>query len=330
MCRAGGVLTGASPGFAKLHSSGALERRARAAEDALARCALCPRACGADRLSGETGECGADGELVVYRHMPHHGEEPPLSGTRGSGTVFFSNCTMACRYCQNERMSRRGEGTVRDADELAAMLGDLEDVGCHNWNLVSPTQYLPWILRALVKVAERGVALPVVWNTSGYEGSWTLELLDGVVDIYLSDIRYGLPGPDARFSGVSDYVPVSREALIEMNEQVGPLVLDADGVAIRGLIIRHLVLPNGLAGSREALRFVAERLGTQTAVSLMSQYYPVGGAVGDVDIGRRITRDEWAEAVTALEDAGLERGWVQSFHGELYPAAGSRIEPDEL
>ncbi|MBD3368455.1 MAG: radical SAM protein [Candidatus Eisenbacteria bacterium] len=316
------------PGFQKLFSTGILERRARAAEASLSACRLCPRTCGADRASDEAGACGATGELRIYRHMPHHGEEPPISGTRGSGTVFFSNCTMSCVYCQNERMSRRGEGSARSAEELARMLEELADAGCHNWNFVSPTQYLPWILRALVELAGRDVALPVVWNTSGYECSSTLELLEGIVDVYLSDIRYGVPGPDARLSGVSDYVPVSREALIEMREQVGPLVLDDEGTALRGLVVRHLVIPNGLSGTREALRFVAERLGRDTAVSLMSQYYPVGEAVGDEEVGRRITRGEWRDAVDTLESLGLDNGWVQEFHGELYPAAGSRIEPD--
>jgi putative pyruvate formate lyase activating enzyme len=318
-----------SPQFLKLWSSGVLDRRAASAEAALGSCTICPRTCGADRAAGETGVCGASGELVIYRHMPHPGEEPALSGSRGSGTVFFSHCTMSCRYCQNERMSRRGEGTVRDIDDLVAMLEDLAGVGCHNWNFVSPTQYLPWILKALSVCASRDVALPVVWNTSGYECSSTLELLDGVVDIYLSDIRYGESGPDRRFSGVSDYVPVAREALIEMHEQVGPLVVDGSGIASRGLIVRHLVLPNGLAGTRAALSFVAEHLGADTAVSLMSQYYPVGEAVGDPDIGRRITRAEWDEAVAVLEELGLSRGWVQGSHGTVSPVAGSRIDPDE-
>jgi len=321
------VTTG-SPRLLDLHASGALERRADAVTGRLSACDLCPRACGVDRASGGVGACGATNDLVVYRHMPHYGEEPPLSGSRGSGTIFFSHCTMSCRYCQNERMSRRGEGTVRTVDDLAGMLAELASAGCHNWNLVSPTQYLPWVLKALVELAGRGIALPVVWNTSGYECSSTLAALDGVVDVYLSDIRYGEEGPDARYSGVNDYVPVSREALLEMNEQVGPLVVDRDGIAERGLIVRHLVLPSGLAGTRAALGFVSDRLGVETAVSLMSQYYPVGDAVGDPELGRRINEAEWLEAVGALRELGLERGWVQAFHGELYADAGSRIEPD--
>jgi putative pyruvate formate lyase activating enzyme len=316
------------PGFLALGISGELERRAAEAETGLAGCSLCPRTCGADRRTGAPGACGAGPDLIIYRHMPHHGEEPPISGSRGSGTVFFSHCTMSCTYCQNERMSRGGEGTVRSVGQLADMLEELAALGCHNWNLVSPTQYLPWILRALDETASRGVALPVVWNTSGYESHRTLRLLDGVVDIYLADIRYGRPGADARLSGVSDYVPVSRGALREMHRQVGTLAVDEDGVAERGLIVRHLVLPGGFSGTTAALSFVVEELGEETAVSLMSQYYPVGEAVDDPLIGRRITRAEWDEAAGVLQGLGLNNGWVQGFHGVLYEVAGSRIDPD--
>jgi putative pyruvate formate lyase activating enzyme len=316
------------PAFVALAESGELERRARAAHQALRACRLCPRECGIDRLAGAVGYCRAGATARVYRHMVHTGEEPPISGTAGSGTIFLSRCTMRCCYCQNYRMSQSGEGTDRTTDELAEMVGELQSLGCHNVNYVSPTQFLPQILESLLAAWRSGAALPVVWNTSGYESPLSLELLDGVVDVYLSDIRYS-DAPAAReLSDSPDYVPVSRAALTEMQRQVGTLELDASGIAQRGLIVRHLVLPEGRAGTREAMRFVAEKLGRGTYVSLMSQYYPAFRAAGVPGMDRRITRREWAEAVEALEREGLTNGWVQQYPRGLSSIAGTRIESD--
>jgi putative pyruvate formate lyase activating enzyme len=317
-----------TPGFLRLAERGALEARCARARGALRSCALCPRACGVDRTAGALGYCGASAALRVYRHMPHAGEEPPIAGDSGSGVIFFSHCTMSCRYCQNYRMSHEGRGAERSAAELARMMSALADAGCHNLNLVSGTQYVPAVLEALALAARAGVSLPVVWNTSGYECALALEFLDGVVDVYLADARYASDEAAARYSDAPDYVPVNRAALREMRRQVGALELDDRGLARRGLIVRHLVLPNGAAGTEGVLEFVARELGPGVAVSLMAQYYPAHRAIEDPGIGRRITREEWGAAVRALEAAGIEDGWVQELPDALSPIAGSEIEPD--
>lgn len=318
-----------TPGFVSLAESGELAGRAEEARAWLGSCHLCPRECGVDRTDDRVGYCGAGAGARVYRHMAHPGEEPPLSGTGGSGTIFWSHCTLRCLYCQNYRMSQLGEGTERTTAELAEMMRSLRDQGCHNINLVSPTQYLPHVLDALLLAHEDGVSLPVVWNTSGYESVDALELMDGVVDVYLSDIRYASDEAAAACSDAPDYVGVSRRALIEMNRQVGELVVDEAGVAERGLIVRHLVLPNGLAGTRDSMGFVAETLGRGTFVSLMAQYYPAYRAFELPGLARGITAGEWEEARSALAEAGLERGWVQELPDGLYHVAGTEIGADE-
>lgn len=318
----------ASPAFVSLAESGELERRASEARKSLSACRLCPRECGTDRTAGELGYCGAGPAARVYRHMAHTGEEPPLSGTHGSGTIFWSHCTMSCCFCQNYRMSQHGDGADRTRVDIAAMMSRLRDAGCHNINHVSPTQFLPHMLESLALAWRRGVILPVVWNTSGYESASTLELLDGVVDIYLSDIRYSDDEAARNYSDAPDYVPVSRAALVEMRRQVGDLLCDRRGVAERGLIVRHLVLPNGHAGTRDAMRFVAQELGVGTHVSMMAQYYPACRAHEYPELARRITREEWADALDALDGAGLEHGWVQDYPEDLSPIAGTEIGSD--
>ena len=318
----------ARPAFVSLAESGELERRATEARKALSACRLCPRECGVDREAGELGFCGAGPAARVYRHMPHPGEEPPLSGTHGSGTIFWSHCTMSCCFCQNYRMSQHGDGADRTNVDVASMMSRLRDAGCHNINHVSPTQFLPHVLESLALAWRAGVELPVVWNTSGYESARTLSLLDGVVDVYLSDIRYSSDDAARDYSDAPDYVPVSRAALAEMHRQVGDLLCDRRGVAESGLIVRHLVLPNGLAGTREAMSFVARELGTGTHVSMMAQDYPACRAREFPELARRITREEWAEALAFLEAAGLEHGWVQQYPEDLSPIAGTEIASD--
>ena len=308
--------------------TGELDRRAAIARESLSACRHCPRECGVERRSGELGYCGAGPEARVYRHMAHPGEEPPISGPKGSGTVFWSHCTMSCCFCQNYRMSQLGNGTDRTVDELAGMIARLADEGCHNVNHVSPTQFLPHVLESLALAWRRGYALPVVWNTSGYESPFALELLEGVVDVYLSDIRYSSDEAARTYSDAPDYVPVSRSALREMHRQVGDLVTDAEGVAQRGLIVRHLVLPNGHAGTDEALRFVAEELGARTHVSLMAQYYPACRAIEFPELARRITLEEWTRDVRVIESAGLENGWVQEYQEDVSTIAGTEIDAD--
>ncbi len=317
-----------SPGLRALVESGELEGRIEVARGLLRSCTLCPRECRVDRIAGERGYCGAGVLPRIYRHMSHPGEEPPISGTGGSGVILFSHCTMACVYCQNWRWSQLREGADRTPGELAAMMVSLARSGCHNLNLVSATQYLPAVLEALLLAHREGVALPVVWNTSGYESPVALELLDGVVDVYLADIRYASDAAALEYSDAPGYVEVNREALLEMKRQVGGLVTDDGGIAARGLIVRHLVLPNEIAGTRDALGFVAGTLGPDTFVSLMAQYYPAWKAGECRGTERRINYGEWQRALAALERAGLDNGWVQEFPGDLPRFAGTEIDPD--
>jgi putative pyruvate formate lyase activating enzyme len=316
------------PGYVRLAQTGELRSRIDRARSHVRSCRLCPRACSVDRGAGELGYCQAGPVAKVYRHMAHPGEEPPISGARGSGVIFFSHCTMRCCYCQNYRMSQLGEGTPRSSREIAAMMAKLATCGCHNLNIVSGTQYIPVILDALLRAARSGVSLPVVWNTSGYESPAGLDLLDGVVDVYLADIRYASGESASRYSDASDYVAVNRKALLEMRRQVGTLRTDRDGVALRGLVVRHLVLPDGAAGTSEAMRFVSEGLGGDTFVSLMAQYYPAHRAAGSPRLGRRVLRSEWNQAVAVLDGAGLGNGWVQECHDARSPIAGTEIDPD--
>jgi putative pyruvate formate lyase activating enzyme len=276
-------------------------------------CRLCPRACGARRDRGERGFCREGAAARVFSAAPHFGEEPPLSGTAGSGTVFFSGCTLRCSYCQNHAFSQEGAGSEAGPGELSRIFLSLERKGCHNLNLVTPTHFLPQILQALSRAAEAGFSLPLVYNTSGYETLETLRLLDGVVDIYLPDMRYDAAAPAARHSEAEGYPEVNRRAVREMWRQVGPLVTDAAGAARRGLIVRHLVLPGGAAGTRGVLRFLAEEVSRDVAVSLMSQYTPCFRALGDPILGRRPTRREFEEAAAALHDLGFRNGWIQEW-----------------
>ncbi len=318
-----------TPRYVELARSGELSRRAATAAESLRACTLCPRACGVDRTAGELGYCRT-GELpTVYSHMSHPGEEPPISGTRGSGTIFMSGCTLSCVYCQNARFSQGGEGAERSVSDVAGMMLDLEAMGCHNINIVTPTHHAPAVLAALDDAAGEGLSVPLVWNTSSYESPETLALLDDVVDIYLADIRYAEDAAAGRYSDAADYATVSRAALREMQRQVGTLRMDDRGIATGGLIVRHLVLPGGVSGTSECLAFVARELGPDTHVSLMSQYYPAHRAREHPRIARRLTAAEWDEAVAAHAEAGLINGWVQAFMDEVSPIAGTNLEPGE-
>ena len=300
------------PTYLELHRSGELKRRIERAYAMLSQCRLCPRECGVDRLRGERGFCRAGAEPIVASWNVHPWEEPPISGTRGSGTIFFSGCTGRCLFCQNYPISQLGVGNTVSVQQLAEMMLELQDRGCHNINLVTPTHFVPQILAALERAIEGGLRLPLVYNTSGYERVETLQLLDGVVDIYLPDAKYADDETARRLSGFVRYVEANRAALREMFRQVGDeLVLDGEGIARRGLIVRHLVLPEGLAGTGEVLRWIAENLSPRVHVSLMDQYFPAHKAVGHPVLGRKITAEEYAEALRAFEEAGLTNGWMQ-------------------
>ena len=275
-------------------------------------CRLCPHRCGIDRLAGQKGRCGAGGELRISSVFPHHGEEPPLSGTGGSGTAFFSHCTLRCVFCQNWQLSHNGEGQEYTVDEFAQQLMVLQQRGCHNVNLVTPGHFLPWVLDGLHRACRDGLRLPLVYNCGGYETPECLEVLDGVVDIYLPDMKYGKDREAAEFSGATDYVSVNQEAIRLMFRQVGPLRLDSDGVAVSGLCIRHLVLPNDAAGSSLVVAFLAAAFDPgDITVSVMAQYRPLHRAGEHPAINRPVTAAEYRQARDAFRDAGFD-GFYQN------------------
>ncbi len=271
-----------------------------------ARCELCPRRCGVDRGAGETGFCGAPAGLVISSIFPHHGEEPPLSGTGGSGTVFFTHCTLKCVFCQNYQISHEGEGRFFTESELAQKLLHLQALGCHNINLVTATHLLPWLLPALRRAAQDGLRLPIVYNCGGYEAAETIDLLRDVVDIWLPDMKYGDNAFARRYSAAFDYVEVNRDAVRRMFRQVGPLRVDDRGIAERGLCIRHLVLPNGQSVSLSLLDFLRQTFDPQEiTISLMAQYRPLYQASFHPLIRERLDPKEYEAITAAFLDAGF-------------------------
>jgi putative pyruvate formate lyase activating enzyme len=291
-----------------------LEVRIEAAYSNLESCKVCPRECGVNRLKDDKlGFCRSGLNPVIASVSSHHGEEPPISGTKGSGTIFFANCNMRCEYCQNYPISQLGNGVERTAGELACQMMYLQEQGCHNLNLVTPTHYVPQILKALGIARERGLNLPIVYNTSGYDSVEMLTLLDGVVDIYMPDMRYSDNTSAVRYSVAPYYVQVNRAAVQEMYRQVGNLVMDKDGIATRGLLVRHLVLPNGVSGTEEVMKFLAQEISKDVYVSLMSQYFPAYRSAESKQLSRRITEEEYDEAYAMKIKYGLKKGWVQNF-----------------
>jgi putative pyruvate formate lyase activating enzyme len=316
------------PSYLTLYRSGELKSRIRVALAMQAPCRLCPRRCGVLRTAGERGLCEAGVAVKVFRYGPHFGEEPPLVGERGSGAVFFSGCGLRCMYCQNHKFSQEGAGSEISCEALAAIFIDLKVQGCHNLNLVTPSHFLPQILNALFIAVREGFDLPLMYNTSGYESVETLKVLDGIVDLYLSDMRYGMREPAIRYSNAPEYPLVNSAAIREMWRQVGPLVTDERGVAQRGLIIRHLVLPLGLAGTESVCRFLSRDISREVAFSLMSQYTPCYKARADRKLRRRITREEYKRARAIVEQYGFVNGWEQEWTGrvEVPQLLGSLME----
>ena len=300
------------PSYLALHRSGELRERARAATAALARCELCPRTCGADRLHGGRGVCNMGAEPVIASWNVHRWEEPPISGTGGSGTIFLSGCTGKCVFCQNYPISQFGYGNAVRTERFAGMMLALQRRGCHNINFVTPTHFVPQILAAVDLAAGWGLRIPLVYNTSGYERVETLRLLEGVIDIWLPDAKYTDDAVALRVSGFPHYVERNRAALREIFRQAGDeLVCDEHGIARRGMIVRHLVLPDGLADSPGVLRWLATELSPRIHISLMDQYFPAYKALADPQLGRKITPEEYAAALDAFDAAGLENGWLQ-------------------
>jgi putative pyruvate formate lyase activating enzyme len=296
------------PSYLPLLQSGELKARVQEAYRRLEACDICPRQCGANRRQSAKGAVCHTGErAVVCSYNPHFGEEAPLVGVGGSGTIFFAWCNLQCQYCQNYEISQLGEGQEVEPDELAAMMLRLQSMGCHNINLVSPTHVVPQILAGLLIAAGAGLHLPLVYNTGGYDALHTLALLRDVVDIYMPDMKYSDEPTARRLSKVKDYPAANRDAVQEMHRQVGDLQLDRRGIAQRGLLVRHLVLPGGSAGTAEVVRFLAEEISRDTYLNIMSQYRPCYKAPEFPELNRCITSAEYAEAVRSAEQAGLHR-----------------------
>ncbi len=270
-------------------------------------CSVCPRNCGVNRLKGERGTCRAGHLPEVSSYSPHFGEERPLVGVGGSGTIFLTHCNLRCSFCQNYSISHLSDGRAVSFERLARMMVELQRLGCHNINFVTPTHFVPQILKALPMAIEAGLRVPLVYNTSGYDAVETLELLDGIVDIYMPDFKFAAGPPAAEYCNAPDYPEAARLAIKEMHRQAGDLVLDENGIARRGLLVRHLVLPEGLAGTREAMRFLATEISKNTYVNIMDQYYPCGEVSPRSPMGRRITAEEYAEAVQVAREEGITR-----------------------
>jgi len=283
-----------------------LRARAEALRELASPCRLCPRECHVRRTEGERGSCQAGLRPWVSSFGPHFGEERVLVGRGGSGTIFFTSCNLHCVFCQNYEISQLREGREIPVEELAAWMLHLQEIGCHNINFVTPTHQAPQIVEALALAREEGLKLPIVWNCGGYESVKALRLLDGIVDIYMPDFKYGDSQVAARFSEAPGYFEVARAALKEMHRQVGDLEI-RDGIAQRGLLIRHLVLPEGLAGTEKVLRFIAEELSRETFVNIMAQYYPTYKAWQYPELARRITPEEYREALEIARRLGLSR-----------------------
>lgn len=295
------------PAYLALFHSGELQERAEWALRMLADCALCPRACHVDRVHGRGKICRTGRHAVVSSAFAHFGEERCLRGTHGSGTIFFGGCNLRCAFCQNWELSAEGEGREVAASELAGFMLQLQAAGCHNINFVTPSHVVAQILEALVIAAERGLRLPLVYNTGGYDTLDALALLDGIIDIYMPDFKFWDPEYARRYANAPDYPEVARAAIREMHRQVGPLELDDRGIAQRGVLLRHLVMPGGVAGAREIMQWVAREVSPETYVNLMSQYHPAGRATDFPEIDRLISAAEFQRAVEETRATGLHR-----------------------
>jgi putative pyruvate formate lyase activating enzyme len=295
-----------NPGYLKLYQNGELKKRGQKLWQMMDSCSLCPRECGAERLKGERGFCQASSTLEISSYHPHFGEEDPLVGRGGSGTVFFSNCGLRCVFCINWEISQGGEGNQQTIDDLAEMMLHLQRIGCLNINVVTPTHYSAHIILALDKAVARGLRLPLVYNTCGWEKTEIIKILDGIVDIYLPDFKYADSEMAEIYSSDADtYSEMTREALLEMHRQAGVAKPATDGIMYKGLMIRHLVMPNNVSGTKEVVEWIAANLPKDTYVNLMSQYRPMYKAFDYPDISRRLTKDEYLSAIKWAKEAGL-------------------------
>lgn len=304
-----------NPKYIKAHQNGTLQKNAGQLYQALANCAICPRNCRIDRLRGQIGFCRTAQQARVFSYFAHHGEEPGISGTSGSGTIFFSGCNLRCIYCQNHEFSQEAKGREVSEEELSSFMLKLQKEGCHNINFVTPTHVIPQILKALSLAVEKGLKIPLVYNSSGYDSLDTLRLLDGIFDIYLPDARYADNEISVKYSQAKDYPQVNQKALKEMHRQAGIARFNPDEIIEKGLLIRHLVLPNKLSGTAEIMAFIARELSPDTYISLMSQYFPCHQAKDYPELIRRLTLEEYQETMDIMHSYGLHNGWVQDEQG---------------
>ncbi len=295
------------PAYLKTYEKGDFEEKIDLAFQKLERCSICPRHCGVNRIRGEKGTCSSGLLPKVSSFSSHFGEEQPLVGQCGSGTIFLTHCNLGCSFCQNFDISHEGRGVELSFDQFAKIMLELQTQGCHNINFVSPTHFVPQILKAVFLAIKQGLSIPLVYNTGGYDSVETLKLLDGVIDIYMPDYKFTDAETATRFSKAADYPEVVQKAIKEMFRQVGDLSIDANGFAFQGLLVRHLVLPEGLAGTEEAMIFLAKKISPDTYVNIMDQYYPRGNVTHESPIGRRISIDEFNAAIAAATASGITR-----------------------
>lgn len=296
-----------TPAYLGLYEKRTLGDRVSEARAILKSCRLCPRECEVDRISEEKGYCRTGAQAVVSSYSPHFGEEDPLVGVGGSGTIFFTHCNLLCLFCQNYEISHLGEGREVAPDRLAKIMLSLQDLGCHNINFVSPSHVVAQILEALPLAIAGGLRVPLVYNTGGYDSVATLKLLEGVFDMYMPDLKFMDGEVSEKFCQARDYPEKAKAAIQEMHRQVGDLVLNRNGIATRGLLVRHLVLPGGLAGTRESMRFLAREISPSTYVNVMAQYRPCGQALEHPPLNRGVTHAEYEEAVTMAREEGIRR-----------------------
>jgi putative pyruvate formate lyase activating enzyme len=295
------------PAYRKSYEKGLFPDIIQKANDMLESCTVCPRDCGVDRTQDEKGFCEAGYLPEVSSYAPHFGEESPLVGHQGSGTIFLTHCNLGCLFCQNYSISHAGEGRKIPIQKLAKVMVELQRLGCHNINFVSPTHFVPQILESLPQAIGMGLDVPLVYNTGGYDSVETLRLLDGVFDIYMPDFKYSKREISEKYSQAPDYPLIAKQAIKEMFRQVGDLQIDEQGIAFCGLLVRHLVLPAGLAGTRDAMRFLATELSQNTYVNIMDQYYPCGNIPLDSPLRRRITSEEYNESIAIAKEEGITR-----------------------
>lgn len=295
------------PCYIKTYKEGLLKKRIEKAWNILKACNLCPRRCGVDRISGQTGFCKTGENAYVSSYNPHFGEESPLVGKNGSGTIFFTYCNLLCIFCQNYDISHEGHGEEITCEQLAGMMLFLQNSGCHNINFVTPSHVVPQILSALEIAIQNGLAIPLVYNTGGYDRVETLELLEGIFDIYMPDFKFWDPKVAELTCKAQDYPEIARNAILEMHRQVGDLVIDKSGLARRGLLIRHLVLPYGLAGTRDIMKFIAQKVSSNSYVNIMPQYRPCGRAYEVKELSNYLSSEEYKTALREAKEEGIMR-----------------------